>query len=140
MAEVIDPMTQPESVTQPEPVTKTELVTQTEPVTEPVKGEYELKTEIDEAQHNLEHNLGELKEAILEKVDVKAKVENAIDEGKEQVIDYAVRAREIAIELYAEGRRLVRDRPLLVAGVLGSIALVAGAVIAMRRPSADDVL
>ena len=110
-----------------------------EPVMEPVRDEYEIKTEIDEAQVDLEQNLGELKDAILEKVDVKARVEHVIEEGKEKAMDYVVRAREIAMDLYAQGRTLVREKPLLVAGVLGGVVLIAGAAIGIRHRLRADV-
>ncbi len=110
-----------------------------DPPAPPVREEYELKTEIDEAQQNLEQNLGELKDAILEKVDVKARVEKAIDETKEQAIDYALRAREIAMDLYAQGRAFVRDQPMLAVGILGGVVLLAGAAFAVRRKVTDSV-
>jgi len=106
----------------------------------PERSEYELKTEIDEAQQNLEQNLGELKAALLEKVDVKAHIEKAIDEGKEQVVDAAVRAREGVIEMFAEARRWARENPLLVAGIVGGIALVVGAAFVVRRRAAGSAL
>ena len=99
----------------------------------PVREEYEIKTEIDEAQQDLEQNLGELKDAILEKVDVKARVEKAIDEKKDQAMDYVVRAREVAMDFYAQGRAFVRDQPLLAAGIVGGIVLLAAGSIALRR-------
>lgn len=111
----------------------------TEPVPEPVRDRYEIKTEIDEAQQDLEQNLGELKEAILEKVDLKARVEHAIDAGKDKAMDYAVRAREVAIDLYAQGRRFVRENPMVVVGVLGGIALIAGAAVVIRHRLAEPV-
>lgn len=108
-----------------------------DPSAPPVREEYEIKTEIDEAQQDLEQNLGELKDAIMEKVDVKARVEKAIDEKKEQAIDYAVRAREIALDLYAQGRAFVRDQPLLAAGILGGVVLLVGAAFAVRHKAAE---
>lgn len=114
-----------------------------DPPAPPVREEYEIKTEIDEAQQNLEQNLGELKDAILEKVDVKARVEKAIeekiDETKEQAIDYAVRAREIAMDLYAQGRAFVRDQPMLAVGIIGGVVLLAGAAFAVRSKLSDSV-
>ena len=93
--------------------------------------EYELKVEIDEAQRNLEQNLGELKDALGEMVDVKAHIENAIDEGKEQVVEAAVRAGKGVVELFGEARRWARENPLLVTGI--GIALFAGVAFAARR-------
>lgn len=90
--------------------------------TTPVRDENEIQIEIDVAQHSLEQTLGELKDALLEKVDVVAHLEQAIDGGKDQVIDYAVRVRAF-----------VRARPLLVIGILGGLALLAGAAFAARR-------
>lgn len=101
--------------------------------TAPERTEYELKIEIDEAQQNLEQNLGELKDALLEKVDVKAHIEKAIDDGKDQVVEAAVRARDGAVEMFAGARRWARANPLLVAGIVGGIVLVAGAAFAVRR-------
>jgi ElaB/YqjD/DUF883 family membrane-anchored ribosome-binding protein len=103
------------------------------PTEPPVREEYEIKTEIDEAQQDLEQNLGVLKDVILEKVDVKARVEKVIDEKKEQAMDYVVRAREIAMDLYARGRSFARDQPLVVVGVLAGVLLFTGAVVAVRR-------
>ena len=88
----------------------------------PVRDENEIQIEIDVAQHSLEHTLGELKDALLDKVDVVGHLEQALDDGKDQVIDYAVRLRAF-----------VRARPLLVIGILGGLALVAGAAFAARR-------
>ncbi|MBA3452846.1 MAG: hypothetical protein H0T42_07135 [Deltaproteobacteria bacterium] len=104
-----------------------------DPPAAPVREEYEIKTEIDEAQQDLEQGLGELKDAILEKVDVKARVERVIDEKKDQAMDYVVRAREIAMDLYARGRAFVRDEPLLAVGIVGGVVLLAGAAFAVRR-------
>lgn len=108
-----------------------------DPPAPPVREEYEIKVEIDEAQQDLEQNLGELKDAILEKVDVKARVEKAIDEKKEQALDYAVRAREFALDLYAQGRVFIRDNPLLAAGIVGGVVLLAGAAFAVRRKAGE---
>lgn len=103
----------------------------------PERTEYELKTEIDEAQSNLEHNLSELKDALMEKVDVKAHIEKAIDDGKDQVVEAAVRAREGVVEMFADARRWARENPLLVAGIVGGIMLFAGAAFAARRRSSS---
>ncbi len=110
------------------------------PTEAPVREEYEIKTEIDEAQQDLEQNLGVLKDVILEKVDVKARVEKVIDEKKEQAMDYAVRAREIAMDLYARGRSFVRDQPLVAVGILGGVLLLAGGVFAVRRQLVEHQL
>lgn len=110
-----------------------------DPPPTPVREEYEIKTEIDEAQQNLEQNIGELKDAILDKVDVKARVEKAIDDKKDQVIDYAVRAREVAMDLYARGRAFVREKPVVAVGILGGVVLLAGAVFAIRRTIVEPV-
>jgi ElaB/YqjD/DUF883 family membrane-anchored ribosome-binding protein len=107
-------------------------------VTDPVRDEYVIKIEIDEAQVHLEQNLGELKDAILEKVDVKARIEHVIDDAEDKAMDYVVRAREIAIDLYAQGRTLVRDRPMLVVGVIGGVALIAGAALGIRHHLRSD--
>lgn len=106
----------------------------------PVREEYEIKTEIDEAQQNLEQNLGVLKDAILEKVDVKARVEKVIDEKKDQAMDYVVRARELALDLYARGRTFVRDQPLVAAGIVGGAVLVLGATIFVRHKVVETAL
>lgn len=105
----------------------------------PAREEHEIKTEINEAQQNLEQNLGVLKDALLEKVDVKARVEKAIVEKKEQAMDYMVRAREIAMDLYARGQTFVREQPLLAVGLLGGVVLLAGASFAVRRKMVDTV-
>lgn len=104
-----------------------------EPMPEPVRDEHEIKAEIDEAQENLEQNLGQLKDAILEKVDVKARIEHAIDDVEDKAMDVVMRAREIAMDLYAQGRTLVREKPMLVIGVLGGVALIAGAAFGIRH-------
>ncbi len=111
----------------------------TAPPAQPVREEYEIKIEIDEAQQNLEQNLGVLKDALLEKVDVKARVEKVIEEKKDQVIDYAVRARQIAMDVYAQGRAFVRDQPLLAVGILGGVIVLAGVTFAIRRQVAETV-
>lgn len=116
-----------------------DIIDPSAPPAPPVREEYEIKTEIDEAQQHLEQNLGVLKDAILDKVDVKARVEKAIDEKKDQVLDYAMRARKIALDLYTQGRAFVRDQPLLAVGILGGVVLLAGATFAVRRRLADAV-
>jgi ElaB/YqjD/DUF883 family membrane-anchored ribosome-binding protein len=99
---------------------------------------YEIKTEIDEAQQNLEQNLGELKDVLMEKVDIKGKVEAEIDKRKDQAMDVVARGQEIALDLYAQARMFVRDNPLLAAGIVGGVLLVGGAVIAVKRQLSDS--
>lgn len=119
MADIIDPPAAPEA---------------------PVREEYEIKVEIDEAQQDLAQGLGELKDAILEKVDVKAHVVKMIDEKKDQAMDYVVRAREMAADLYAQGRTFVRDQPVLAIGILAGVVLLGSAAFAVRHRLNDSVL
>ncbi|MDB4961983.1 MAG: hypothetical protein JWP01_1982 [Myxococcales bacterium] len=103
-----------------------------------MRDRYEIKTEIDEAQQNLEQNLGELKDVLMEKVDIKAKVDAEIDKRKDQAAEAVARGQEIAVDLYDQARMFVRDKPLYAAGIVAGVLLVGGAVLAIRHQLNDS--
>jgi ElaB/YqjD/DUF883 family membrane-anchored ribosome-binding protein len=104
-----------------------------------MRDRYEIKTEIDEAQQNLEQNLGELKDVLMEKVDIKAKVEAEVDKRKAQAMEAVARGQEIALDLYAQARSFVRDNPMIAIGIVGGVLFVSGAVFAIKRQLNDSI-
>lgn len=99
----------------------------------PNRDRYVIKTEIDEAQLDLEQNLNELKDVISDKLDIKGKVNDKIEEGKDRAMDYAVRGREIALDVYAQTRSFVRENPMIVIGIGVGVLVVGGLVLKIRH-------
>lgn len=120
----------------------------------------DIEREMYRARQDLESSLGELKHVVQEKVDVKARAQHAIDERVDMVKDRArqlkeravdttkhayYRGRDGAVDLYWKGRYgagraydrsrdVVKERPLLVAAVLGGVLLATvGAIFLIRR-------
>jgi hypothetical protein len=116
-----------------------------------------IEREMYKAREDLEANLAELKHAVTEKVDVKARARVAVEKGKMMAADvlerskdaakeYAVRGKEVAIDYANRGkegaRQLVqkgedrayftylkaKDRPVLTASVIGGV-VAAGVLI-----------
>ena len=98
-----------------------------------MRDRYELKTEIDSAQQDLQQNLAELREVITDKVDVRGKLQDRVAATKQRAMDYVVQTRAIAIDVVDQVRALVRDRPLVVAGVVGGLVLLGGLALTIRR-------
>jgi ElaB/YqjD/DUF883 family membrane-anchored ribosome-binding protein len=98
-----------------------------------MKDRYELKTEIDEAQQDLERNLNALKDVITEKVDIRSKVEHKVSEKKDQAMDYVVRGREIGLDVLDRVRQTWRDQPLVIVGIVGGLFVVGGLVLMIRH-------
>jgi hypothetical protein len=95
------------------------------------------------AREDLEQNLSELKHAVVEKVDVKARARVAIEKGKERAHDVFERGKEGAQtlaargmnganDLYGRGRETVRERPALVGSIVGGV-IVAGVLLYVAR-------
>lgn len=99
----------------------------------PTRDRYTIKTEIDEAQHDLERNLHELRSVVSDKVDVKARLKAKVDERKDQALDAAVRVREIGLDVSARARAFVREHPAAIIGAVAGIAVVTGLVLKIRR-------
>ena len=97
-----------------------------------MRDRYEIKTEIDAVQEDLERNLHQLREVIAEKVDVKSKIEDKVEATKAQAIDYAARGKMLAEEYVATGKRFVREKPLVVAGIGAGVVLIGAAILAIR--------
>jgi len=107
----------------------------TRPRTAPprARDRYDLKMEIDSAQLDLERSLHELKDVLVDKLDLRARVEQRIEATKATALDVAVRGRELGLDLAARSRALYRDRPLVVLGVIGCLLLITGLTLTIRR-------
>jgi len=120
----------------------------------------DIEREMYRAREDLEASLGELKHVVQEKVDVKARATHAVQERVDAVKDRArdlknravdtskhayYRGRDGAVDLYYKGRYgagraydrsrdVVKERPVLVAAVIGGVLLATvGAFLLMRR-------
>jgi hypothetical protein len=120
----------------------------------------EIEREMYRAREDLEAKLGELKHVVEEKVDVRARASHAVHERVDAVKDRArtianravdggkhayYRGRDGAVDLYYKGRYgagraydrsrdVVKERPVLVAAVLGGVLLATvGAILLIRR-------
>jgi ElaB/YqjD/DUF883 family membrane-anchored ribosome-binding protein len=84
--------------------------------------------EIAAARGDLEHELGELKDIVRDKLDVKKRVREGVQHGKQELRDLARRARSG-----------VREHPGTAVGLLAGLALLVGAVVfASRRRRMND--
>jgi len=97
-----------------------------------MRDRHEIKTEIDAAQEDLEHNIAQLKEVITEKVDVRGKVHDKVEEKKVQAMDAVVRVRQTVLDVYRQARSFVREKPLVVAGIASGVLLVGTGLLAIR--------
>lgn len=120
----------------------------------------DIEREMYRAREDLEASLGELKHVVQEKVDVKARTSHAVHERVDAVKDRArtlanravdtskhayYRGRDGAVDLYYKGRYgagraydrsrdVVKERPVLVAAVIGGVLLATvGAFLLIRR-------
>jgi hypothetical protein len=83
----------------------------------------EIEREMYIAREDLEQNLDELKHAVREKVDLRARALAAFGERKQQAFDLARR-----------GRDYTKQRPFLVGGILAGVILGAiGMILLVRR-------
>jgi len=105
----------------------------TDPPREPVRDRYDLKMEIDSAQQDLERSLHELKDVLVDKIDVRARLEQRLEATKATALDVAVRGREIGLDLAARTRTLYQDQPLVVLGLIGGLLLVTGLALTIRH-------
>lgn len=121
-----------------------------------------IEREMYKAREDLETNLAELKHAVTEKVDVKARAKVAVEKGKLMASDafergkvaakqYAVRGKEAAIEYAERGKQGARDlaqrgedrayftylkakdRPVLTASIIGGVVAIGVLVYVGRR-------
>lgn len=113
-----------------------------------------IEREMYKAREDLEQNLADLKHAVTEKVDVKARARVAIEKGKEKAQDVFERGREgavhyaqagaegarqlaakgkdRAVDLYGRGRETTRERPVLVGSIVAGV-IVAGVLLYVAR-------
>ncbi|NVB82838.1 MAG: hypothetical protein HOV81_30955 [Kofleriaceae bacterium] len=102
-----------------------------------------IEREMFRAREDLEQNLAELKHAVVEKVDVKARARVALERGKEKAHDVFERGKEGAqtlaakgvngaSDLYGRGRETVRERPVLVGSIVAGV-VVAGVLLYVAR-------
>ena len=69
---------------------------------------------------------------ITDKVDIKSKVQDKVEEKKTQAMDAVVRVRRTVLDSYAQVRQFVLDKPWVIAGIGGGVLLVGGALFAIR--------
>ncbi len=115
-----------------------------------MRDRYEIKTEIDAVQEDLEANIAQLKDVITEKVDIRGKVNAKVEETKAQARDAVAHGRDVVYDLYGQARRFVREQPLATAGIVAGILIVGSALLAIRsqlherelarRPAEEDVV
>lgn len=94
----------------------------------------QIEQELDIARSDLETSLEQLKDAIHEKVDIKAKAERAMIRAKVRAEEAADRALTKVATLFYRAEARMRARPDIVTGVLlGVVALASvGVYIAFR--------
>lgn len=85
-----------------------------------------IEHELTAARGNLEHDLGELKDVVRDKLDVKQRMRDAVQRGKHQLGDLSRRARSGA-----------REHPGTALALLAGLALLVSAVVftRSRRPA-----
>jgi ElaB/YqjD/DUF883 family membrane-anchored ribosome-binding protein len=98
-----------------------------------MRDRYEIKTEIDAAQEDLENNIAQLKDVISDKVDVRGKVHDRVEEKKAQAMDAVVRVRRIVLDAYEQAQRFVRDRPLVAVGIASGVLLAGTGLLVLRQ-------
>ncbi|HEX7836458.1 MAG TPA: hypothetical protein VF469_03295 [Kofleriaceae bacterium] len=81
-----------------------------------------IEHELAAARGNLEHELGELKDIVRDKLDVKQRVKEALQRGKEELRDLARRVEAGA-----------REHPGTALALLAGLTLLVGAVVFTRR-------
>jgi len=110
-----------------------------------------IEREMYKARESLEKNLADLRHAVVEKVDVKARARVALEKGKETAHDMyegaqdlahkgarrarrlAVRGKHGAIDIYDAGRDTVRERPVLVGSIAAGVLLAGILILVARR-------
>jgi len=84
-----------------------------------------IEHEIEVKREELAEGLAELKDTVLDKVNVKKRARRALARGKEEAVELASRAQETA-----------RDRPALVVAIIaGAVTAIAIGVALKRRRS-----
>ncbi|MDB4957909.1 MAG: hypothetical protein JWO36_5478 [Myxococcales bacterium] len=92
-----------------------------------MRDQQEIERELESARHDLEQDVSQLKEVVRSKVDIRQRAKDAVERGKQEVVDL--------------GRRVgtgTREHPwTAIAFLAGVIALVATSIyVARRRASA----
>jgi hypothetical protein len=85
-----------------------------------------IEREIYQAREDLEARLNELRQAVQDKADVKARARVAIQQRKQQ-------ARELLKRGAVSTRRITRERPFLVGGIAAGVLLVSVATVLLVR-------
>jgi hypothetical protein len=82
-----------------------------------------IEHEIEVKRDDLEAGVAQLKDVVLDKVNVKRRARRALEHGKDEAIEATARARGLA-----------RDRPeVVIAVIAGVVALIALGVAVQRR-------
>lgn len=81
-----------------------------------------IERELAAARGNLEHELGELKDIVRDKLDIKQRVRQAVQRGKQELRDLARRVEAGA-----------REHPATALALLAGLTLLVGAVVLARR-------
>ncbi len=82
-----------------------------------------IEKEIEEKREDLAAGIAELKDTVVDKLDVKKRARRAVARGKEE-----------AVELTSRAQSLARERPgLVIAAIAGAVLLIAVGVAVKRR-------
>lgn len=103
-----------------------------------------IEREIREARDDLEQNLGELRHAVQEKIDVKARARVLAQKGKQQARELYARGKQQAHhvadvgkararDLYGRGRQTAQDRPEIVIGAAAGVIVLATLIYIGRK-------
>ena len=103
-----------------------------------------IQREMYRAREDLETNLAELKHAVIEKVDVKARARVAFEKGKLRAVDALERGEEKAKQLFADAKRRTsdrayftylkaKDRPVFTGAIIGGVVAVLVLAFVGRR-------
>jgi hypothetical protein len=93
-----------------------------------------IEQELATTRNDLEDALATLKGVVLDKVDVKAKAHRAWERGRQRAHNGIERAEHEVAKVVNRAASAARERPGVVVGGIGGLAaLVAGAVVVARR-------
>ena len=81
-----------------------------------------IEHEIEEKREELVAGLAELKDTVLDKVDLKKRARRAIERGKDGAVELTSRARGVA-----------RERPALVVAIIAGVVAVIAVGVAVKR-------
>lgn len=81
-----------------------------------------VEREIEEKRDDLVAGISELKDTIVDKVDIKKRARRALTRGKDEAVELTSRARELG-----------RERPGMVVAVIAGVAGLIAVGVALRR-------